>query len=272
MPIEDQTHGVGRLQRHQPGQPVGDGRSEDEAPQQAEAHEAHVAQSHQGGPQLQPQPHVQQVAGHEDHQRDLQQRVQRLGAHVGAAVHCAWRRHQVQRHREDQVDHQHQHADEPGRAPTDRDEHRGDRGDEHHHHRARPELQIHRRRPDDIAQQHQHRRDEQRDLRRAAQRDAHAQVEPVLARGGKGRGHLGRAADQRDDDEADEDRRHAEVLGRHLHRLDEDLAHQRHQHGDAGQRAQRQAHRPGGFALLARAPALANSSRCVFSENSMPSA
>jgi hypothetical protein len=54
------------------------------------------------------------------------------------------------------------------------------------------------------------------------------------------------APPQRHDDEADEGRRHAQVLGRLLHRFDEDLADQRHQHRDAGQRGQRQAGGQGG--------------------------
>ena len=99
-----------------------------------------------------------------------------------------------------------------------------------------------------------------------------AQVQPVLARAGERRRHLGRAANQRDDDEADERWRHPERLGRLLHGLDEHLADQRDQHRDAGQRGQRHADRPRRLFVAVRAPALANSSRWVLSENSMPSA
>ena len=45
----------------------------------------------------------------------------------------------------------------------------------------RPELEAHRSRADDITQQDEHRRDEERDLGRAPQSDTYAQVEAILA-------------------------------------------------------------------------------------------
>ena len=165
------------------------------------------------------------------------------------SCHSGWQ--QVQRHGEDRIDHQQQDAHEPRRAPAVGHHRGGHRGDEHHHHGTRPELQVHRRRPDQIAHEHKHRRDEERDLGRAAQRDAHAQVQPVLARSRKRRGHFRRRADQRHDDEPHERRRHPQRLRRLLHRLDKNLAHQRHQHRDAGQRREGQTHRPRRVAGLA---------------------
>src|SRR6266403_850813 len=58
-----------------------------------------------------------------------------------------------------------------------------------------PELQAHRRRSDDIAEQHQRGCDEQSDLGGAAERDADTHVEALLARRRKGHGKLGGDAD-----------------------------------------------------------------------------
>ena len=88
-----------------------------------------------------------------------------------------------------------------------------------------------------------------------------AQVQPVLARAGKCRGHFRRGTDQCHDDETHESRRHAERLRCLLHRLDENLANQRHQHRDARQCGQGQTDRPRRLARLAADSALANSSR-----------
>src|SRR5580698_8277569 len=64
------------------------------------------------------------------------------------------RRDHVERPREDRVDEDEQRADEPCRSPAARDEARRHGRDHHHRHRARPELQAHRQRSDDIAEQH----------------------------------------------------------------------------------------------------------------------
>src|SRR6478735_3529807 len=92
------------------------------------------------------------------------------------------RRQEVERHGENHVDREHHHAGEPGRPSAAGDEGGGERRHEHHDHGTGPKLEIHRRRPDEVAEQHQQRRDEERDLRRAAEGDAHAEVEAVLAR------------------------------------------------------------------------------------------
>src|SRR5258708_31354473 len=106
------------------------------------------------------------------------------------------RRDHIQRQRKDRVYEDEQGADEPGRAPAARNEARRHGRNHHHGDGARPELQAHRRRSDDIAEQHQRGCDEQRDLGGAAERDADAHVEAVLASRRKGHGKLGGGADQ----------------------------------------------------------------------------
>src|SRR5436190_1958636 len=182
-------------------------------------------------------------------------------------------RQQVKRHGKDQIHHQYEHADKPCRAAAVGHQRCGHGRDKHHVHRAWPELQAHRLRPDDVAQQHQHAYDKQRDLGRAPQRDAHAQVQPVLARTGKGRGHFRSAAHQRNDDEADKGRRHPKSHRGLLHRLDEDLADQRDQYGDTGQRGQSQPHGPRCFACRRALPRSYSCTWCFSppSRNDMPS-
>lgn len=156
----------------------------------------------------------------------------------------ARRRHDIERHREDRIDEDHQRADEPCRAAAGGDEGRRDRRNHHHGDGPRPELQVHRLRSHDIAEQHQRGRDEQRDLRGAAERDADGHVEPVLACRGEGHRKFGGGADQRDDDEADKGRAHPEGFRGLLHRFHEDFADQRDQHRDDQQRAHGQPDRP----------------------------
>src|SRR5215469_16746682 len=74
------------------------------------------------------------------------------------------RRQQVERHREDRIYGRDQRPDEPRRAAGIGHQRGNHRGDQHHGDRAGPELQIHRRRGDEVAEQHEHWRDEQRDL------------------------------------------------------------------------------------------------------------
>src|SRR5947207_125428 len=73
-------------------------------------------------------------------------------------------RQKIKCHREDKVDHQHRHPYKPSRSPADGNQRRSHRGDEYHEHCARPELQIHRSRAHSITDQNQHRPDEARDL------------------------------------------------------------------------------------------------------------
>ena len=72
----------------------------------------------------------------------------------------------------------------------------------------------------------------------------------VLACAGKRRAHLRRPAHQRDDDEAHERGRHPKRHRGLLHRFDENLAHQRHQHRDSRECGKRQPDRPRFFAFL----------------------
>src|SRR6478736_1760208 len=153
-----------------------------------------------------------------------------VGGEQGAGRSGYARRQQVERHRENGIDREQQHADEPRRPAAVRDEAPGEGGEKDHDHRARPELQVHRRRAEHVAQQHQHRRDKKRNLGRTAHGNAHAQIQAVLARAGKRGGHFRRAADQRHDDEAHERLGHPERFRGFLHGFDEHLADERDQH------------------------------------------
>ena len=62
-----------------------------------------------------------------------------------------------------------------------------------------------------------------------AEGDPHAEIQPVLARGGKRRGHLRRSADQRHDDEPHEGLAHAKRHRSLLDGLDEYFTHERDQ-------------------------------------------
>src|SRR5262249_62092859 len=77
-----------------------------------------------------------------------------------------------------------------------------------------------------------------------------AEVKPVLARCGKRRWHFGGAAYECHHDKADKRLAHSECLRRLLHRLDENLADQRHEQGDYRQRDQSQPYGPRRFAFL----------------------
>ena len=99
----------------------------------------------------------------------------RKGAHLArrhASVDASFiglGRQKVKCHGEEQISHQEKQPDEPRRPAKVRPEGCGKRGDENHHYRARPKLQVHWRRADDVAKQDKHRRDKERDLGRAAQ-------------------------------------------------------------------------------------------------------
>src|SRR5262245_27276452 len=141
------------------------------------------------------------------------------------------------RHR-DEVEHQRDdeiHRDEldalvPVRASVAGDQ----RADEHpHEERAdlRPaERQLEGLRRDEVAREHQYRRDEERDLDAAPERDADAEIHLVPQRHRDRRARLGGAADDREDDDADEDLRHAERGPGTLGGADEDLTHPRREH------------------------------------------
>src|SRR5512139_1294308 len=98
---------------------------------------------------------------------------------------------QVKHERKYQVHHRDEAADKPGGAAGIGHQRGRQTRDQHHGHRAWPELQVHRRGAEHVAEQHQHRCDEERDLRGASQRDADTEIEPVLARGGEGGRHFG---------------------------------------------------------------------------------
>ncbi len=110
---------------------------------------------------------------------------------------------------------------------------------------AGPEVQVHGRGTQDVAEEHEDGGDEEGNLDRAAQGDAHAQVEPVFAGAGECRAHFGRAADEGDDDEAHEGLGHPEVLGGLLYGGDEDFAHQGDEDRDGGEDGEGEGHRPG---------------------------
>jgi len=143
----------------------------------------------------------------------------------------------VKRHGEDQIDRQHEYPEEPRRSSAAGDERRGHRGDQYHHDGARSELPIHLSRVEDIAEQHQQRGDQQCDLGRSPQRDAHGlrsrrflrtpeNAEPISAG----------TADQRHDEEA---RRWGPCRTPALPAAPsrQTLAHQRHRQSDGSQHA-----------------------------------
>ncbi len=106
------------------------------------------------------------------------------------------------------------------------------------------EDQRHREVADEQRQQDEHRRGEQRDLRGRADRDVDREVH-LVARGEVDRDPvLGRVADDRDDDHADEERRQADRLRRLGDRADEDLRHHADRDAGAGQHEHGLAHRP----------------------------
>lgn len=89
-------------------------------------------------------------------------------------------RHEIKCHREDHIDHQHEHTDEPRGSSTAGDQRCCHGCDQHHYHCARPELQIHWLGTKKITEQYQHRGYRQGDLRGTSQRDSYAQVQTVL--------------------------------------------------------------------------------------------
>ena len=117
------------------------------------------------------------------------------------------------------------------------------------------EDERHRERPEEQRDEHQHRRGEQRDLRARADRDVDRQVHLVARREVDRHPVLGGVADDRDDDDADEERRQPDRLRRLGDRADEDLRH--HADGDAGAGEHQHglAHRPR-LALVLVAPVL----------------
>ena len=142
-------------------------------------------------------------------------------------------------------------------------------GDEYHHHRARPELQVHRRQPMESLTS----------ARTGA--DARAQSVTHFPVRYPRSDPVGSCAHPKTpkpfrcphrpchDDESHKSGRHPEGLRRLLHRFDKNFARQRHQQRNARQRGR--ARTMGHGASLASPPsALANNSRCVLSENSMP--
>ena len=97
------------------------------------------------------------------------------------------------------------------------------------------EDERHRRRADDVRGEHEHRGDEERDLGAGSDRDVHRQVHLVLAGDQHRDPVLGRVADDRDHDHADEELREPHRLRGLGDRADEDLRHQADRH--PGERA-----------------------------------
>ena len=95
--------------------------------------------------------------------------------------------------------------------------------------------------PDGEGVEDQPRRDQQRDLRAAADGDLDRQRHLVATRGGDGRVVLGGVANERDDDDADEELGEPEPRQRRLHRADQHLRLHRRQDGaDRKERHRRQ--------------------------------
>ena len=104
-----------------------------------------------------------------------------------------------------------------------------------------------------MAGDHQHRRDEERDLETTPNRDAHRDFHAVLQGEHDGAAVLGGIAHHGDHDDADEDVGHAERGGGVLHRIHQDLADRDDGECGGGQRQQGalQAPAPRGLVRLA---------------------
>src|SRR4051794_24007734 len=70
------------------------------------------------------------------------------------SLHLRWQ--QVESGGKDPINQYQQGADEPSRTPTAGDECRDKGGDKDHHHRTWPELQVHRRWPEGVTEEHKH--------------------------------------------------------------------------------------------------------------------
>src|SRR5260221_11759909 len=86
------------------------------------------------------------------------------------------RRDHIEGHGEYDIDEYQQSANEPCRTTAIRNEGRRHGSDHHHRHRTRPKLQVHWFGPDDVAQEHKHRCNEQGDLGSTSERYADAHI------------------------------------------------------------------------------------------------
>ena len=101
-------------------------------------------------------------------------------------------------------------------------------------------MKVHRCGTDQIAGEDQYRSNEECDLNGATQRDAHAQVQLVLARRGKRRDHFGGPAHQGHDDNSDKGRRDPKRDRGLLHGLDKHFTDERNEHCHYGEGCQGQ--------------------------------
>src|SRR5207244_5941142 len=98
--------------------------------------------------------------------------------------------------------------------------------------------------------QYQNRRNEERNLRGAAKRNAHAQIETIFARGGKCGSHFGSCAHQGYNDEPNEGRAHSKSGRRVLNGSDKHFAYQCNENRNSRQCSKCQTDWPRRFMFL----------------------
>ena len=139
-------------------------------------------------------------------------------------------RQEVEGDPEDQVDGDQLDAFEPVGFPVGRDEREDRHRDRNRDHLEGREAQVHGL-AHEVTREDQDRRDEERNLDARTDRDVHREIHLVL-HGDEDRGAvLGRVADDRNQDDADEDLGHAEAMRGLLDGTDEELAHDGHERG-----------------------------------------
>ena len=110
-------------------------------------------------------------------------------------------RQEIERHGEDEVNHEDQDSNEPCGAAAVGHQSGGESGHHHHGNGAWPELQIHWRWPDTVAGEDQNRSNEECNLGGAAESDPNAEVKAILASAGKSGRHFRGSSDQGNYDE-----------------------------------------------------------------------
>src|SRR5437773_12040310 len=163
------------------------------------------------------------------------------------------RRQKIQRRGEYQINQDREHADEPGGAARRGHQRGGKRCEQNHCDCTGPEIQIHRRGADQITQQYQNRSNEKCNLRGAAKRNAHAQIEMIFARGGKCSSHFRSRAHQGHNDEPNKGRTHSEGSGSVLNGSHKHFAHQCDENRNTRERGERETDRPRRFMFFGRA-------------------
>src|SRR4029453_9595424 len=177
--------------------------------------------------------------------RRLPHPLQRAGAAGGRRGPVAVSGHEVEGQREHGVHGQQLEALEPGRLALLGDLVGDDDGQEDGPDLEAVEHQRHRERPDHERRQDQHRGHEQGDLGRGTDGDVDRQVHLVAQGEVDGDPVLGGVADDGDHDDADEERRQAQVLRGLGDGPDQDLRHHPDGHPGDGQHGHRPPDRPG---------------------------